>query len=417
MSRTFHASRADTTGWVLLRTKLILGSRTSFERNELLRNGESRQIIKRVEDNRTSLLSLRDTQSQHTMISNATETWSLFDREFDFDQDVITTNVYRAALKSNIREASSRTMSQSRTLNLNNTFLEMTPEDMQEDTETPLIPEAQIQIDNSLPLDWLQQSSSPHPVTEDPNPPGQFMTRPEPDHEQDPKIRTDHRKSSRTSLESSMGNITVSPGILAGYMSTTGRPSLPPATGSLGLPTRDRSGRMQLTPAKKSNSTWKFRIPKLFTSPSNVAIANLISPQDHSCTTVDLFKVLLLGIGEAGKSSLLKAFKIGLEGGYSLDERISFKNIIFSNIVLSMRVILEAMETFELPLDDQKNEYHVQTIFLQPEFTEADSLSREVWQAIEALWKDSGVREAFERSNEYQLNDSAARQVLSQAFA
>jgi hypothetical protein len=156
VSRAFHASRADTTGWVLLRTKLILGSRTSFERNELLRNGESRQIIKRVEDNRTSLLSLRDTQSQHTMISNATETWSLFDREFDFDQDVITTNVYRAALKSNIREASSRTMSQSRTLNLNNTFLEMTPEDMQEDTETPLIPEAQIQIDNSLPLDWLR---------------------------------------------------------------------------------------------------------------------------------------------------------------------------------------------------------------------------------------------------------------------
>ena len=101
----------------------MLCSRTSFERNELLRNGESRQIIKRVEDNRASLLSLRDTQSQHTMISNASETWSLFDREFDFDQDVITTNVYRAALKSNMREASSRTMSQSRMLNLNNTFV------------------------------------------------------------------------------------------------------------------------------------------------------------------------------------------------------------------------------------------------------------------------------------------------------
>ena len=130
-----------------------------------------------------------------------------------------------------------------------------------------------------------------------------------------------------------------------------------------------------------------------------------------------MFKILLLGSSESGKSSLLKSFKIALEGSYNLDERICFKDIIFSNIVQSMRVILEAMETFELPLDFEKNEYHVQTIFMQPIFIESGSLSREVWKAIEALWKDRGVREAFERSNEFQLNDSAARQVLCQAFA
>lgn len=38
------------------------------------------------------------------------------------------------------------------------------------------------------------------------------------------------------------------------------------------------------------------------------------------------------------------------EGGYSRDERESFKEIIFSNTVQSMRVILEAMESLELPL-------------------------------------------------------------------
>ncbi|CAD0044308.1 unnamed protein product [Aureobasidium pullulans] len=37
----------------------------------------------------------------------------------------------------------------------------------------------------------------------------------------------------------------------------------------------------------------------------------------------------------------------------------SFKEIIFSNTVQSMRVILEAMESLELPLDDQRAEYHV----------------------------------------------------------
>jgi guanine nucleotide-binding protein G(i) subunit alpha len=76
------------------------------------------------------------------------------------------------------------------------------------------------------------------------------------------------------------------------------------------------------------------------------------------------------------------------EGGYSRDERESFKEIIYSNTVQSMRVILEAMESLELPLDDQRAEYHVQTIFMQPPQIE-------------------GVQECFKRSREYQLNDSA----------
>ena len=95
------------------------------------------------------------------------------------------------------------------------------------------------------------------------------------------------------------------------------------------------------------------------------------------------------------------------EGSYSRDEKDSFKEIIFSNTVQSMRVILEAMESLELPLDDQRSEYHVQTIFMQPPQIEGDSLPPEVGNAIDALWKDAGVQECFKRSREYQLNDSA----------
>lgn len=86
-------------------TRLISSSRTRFERNELLCNNESRETIKQVEDDRTSLLSFRDTTSQHTKISTASENWSLLDREFDFDEDVITTSVYRTALRSTMSKA------------------------------------------------------------------------------------------------------------------------------------------------------------------------------------------------------------------------------------------------------------------------------------------------------------------------
>ncbi|KAI4138110.1 MAG: hypothetical protein L6R35_007166 [Caloplaca aegaea] len=118
-------------------------------------------------------------------------------------------------------------------------------------------------------------------------------------------------------------------------------------------------------------------------------------------------KMLLLGAGESGKSTILKQMKLINEGSYSRDERESFKEIIYSNTVQSMRVILEAMESLELPLDDQRTEYHVQTIFMQPAQIEGDSLPPEVGNAIDALWKDAGVQECFKRSREYQLNDSA----------
>src|SRR3569833_2689725 len=95
------------------------------------------------------------------------------------------------------------------------------------------------------------------------------------------------------------------------------------------------------------------------------------------------------------------------EGGYSRDERESFKEIIFSNTVQSMRVILEAMESLELPLEDQRMEYHVQTIFLQPAQIEGDILPPEVGNAIEALWKDHNKQECFKQTHKNQLNDSA----------
>lgn len=95
------------------------------------------------------------------------------------------------------------------------------------------------------------------------------------------------------------------------------------------------------------------------------------------------------------------------EGGYTRDERESFKEIIFSNTVQSMRVILEAMESLELPLDDSRGEYHVQTVFMQPTQIEGDNLPTEVGNAIQALWADAGVQQCFQRSREYQLNDSA----------
>jgi guanine nucleotide-binding protein G(i) subunit alpha len=118
-------------------------------------------------------------------------------------------------------------------------------------------------------------------------------------------------------------------------------------------------------------------------------------------------KMLLLGAGESGKSTILKQMKLIHDGGYSPEERESFKEIIFSNTVQSMRVILEAMDNMGIQLQNDGNQRHVTTIMNLPNQIEGDQLPSNVSLAIKSLWADRGVLECFSRSREYQLNDSA----------
>jgi guanine nucleotide-binding protein subunit alpha len=117
-------------------------------------------------------------------------------------------------------------------------------------------------------------------------------------------------------------------------------------------------------------------------------------------------KMLLLGAGESGKSTVLKQMKLIHHGGYNEQERESYKEIIFSNTVQSMRAILEALNTLEIQLNPA-NDARRSIIVSLPVQIEADTLPRDVADAVRGLWQDPGVQEAVHRAREFQLNDSA----------
>ncbi|KAF7313057.1 G-protein alpha subunit [Mycena kentingensis (nom. inval.)] len=117
-------------------------------------------------------------------------------------------------------------------------------------------------------------------------------------------------------------------------------------------------------------------------------------------------KMLLLGAGESGKSTVLKQMKLLNLGGYNAEERQAYKEIIYSNTIQSMRAILEAIPHLGISLDPQNDGRRSTILSLPPQF-EADYLPRDVIDAIRGLWRDHGVQEAVQRSREFQLNDSA----------
>eukprot|EP00158_Paraphelidium_tribonemae_P003071 Partr_v1_DN25876_c1_g1_i2_m2864 putative Guanine nucleotide binding protein (G protein) alpha len=119
-------------------------------------------------------------------------------------------------------------------------------------------------------------------------------------------------------------------------------------------------------------------------------------------------KMLLLGAGESGKSTILKQMQLIHGSGYSSSDRESFKEIVFSNVAQSMKVILEAMEVLKIALVNEASAKQAAVIKeLPPQLEGTETLPKEIADAVRALWADAGVKEAFGRKKEYQLNDSA----------
>ncbi len=95
------------------------------------------------------------------------------------------------------------------------------------------------------------------------------------------------------------------------------------------------------------------------------------------------------------------------DNGYSLAERKAYREVIYSNIILSMKSILDAMEKIGVAIGDEANTVAKKLIQDQPQLLEVPDFPPEVSSAIKNLWADSGVQACFSRANEFQLNDSA----------
>lgn len=155
-------------------------------------------------------------------------------------------------------------------------------------------------------------------------------------------------------------------------------------------------------------------------------------------------KLLLLGTGESGKSTVLKQMRIIHTSKFTVEERREKIDDIKSNIRDSILSILEAMDRFNIKLENsnlnESKEFlfdnihylirpHKHIIFSNNQFfnnnataisnkkkdsinsscslNEYNYLVERLWDCIENLWKDMGVKACAKRGNEYHLIDSA----------
>jgi len=113
-------------------------------------------------------------------------------------------------------------------------------------------------------------------------------------------------------------------------------------------------------------------------------------------------KLLLLGAGESGKSTIFKQMRIINSSGYSDGELSQFRYIIHKNILEAIKILIENVHSMNIELQEVNEDFADQALLW-----DSESLNPQMGDIIARLWEDEGIQACFERRVEFHLVDNA----------
>ena len=124
-------------------------------------------------------------------------------------------------------------------------------------------------------------------------------------------------------------------------------------------------------------------------------------------------KLLFLGSGGSGKSTIFKSWRTIYGEGFKDKDRLQFKDHIYAQIIEQMNAIIESYEELKEENYDEFGHLQLSTAgqeaaqyidYLRVEMDVDENVAKN----IEILWKESAVREIFEHRAALRLDDSSS---------
>jgi len=116
-------------------------------------------------------------------------------------------------------------------------------------------------------------------------------------------------------------------------------------------------------------------------------------------------KLLLLGAGESGKSTIFKQMKILYGKPATEAELLEVKPVIHANVISTMKAILN--EAPRLKTVEKIEEQEAYTKFLAMD--DDEELTKAHGEVVECLWRDTGVQATWGMRAEYQVVESISK--------
>ncbi|ORE11927.1 guanine nucleotide binding protein, alpha subunit [Rhizopus microsporus var. microsporus] len=117
-------------------------------------------------------------------------------------------------------------------------------------------------------------------------------------------------------------------------------------------------------------------------------------------------KILLLGAGDSGKSTIIKQMRLIHASGFTKYERESFRLMIFTNILGSMQALLEGMHHHKFTFENEANWKYIALFERRPtSLSMHEPYPIEYLEPLKSLWRDKGIQATFEKSNTFAFNE------------
>ncbi|XP_072061273.1 guanine nucleotide-binding protein alpha-1 subunit isoform X3 [Arachis hypogaea] len=123
-------------------------------------------------------------------------------------------------------------------------------------------------------------------------------------------------------------------------------------------------------------------------------------------------KLLLLGAGESGKSTIFKQIKLLFQTGFDEAELKSYIPVIHANVYQTIKLLHDgAKELAQNDIDSSKYLISSEKQGIGEKLSEIGGrldyplLTKELAKEIETLWEDAAIQETYARGNELQVPD------------
>ncbi|GIQ81832.1 guanine nucleotide binding protein (G-protein), alpha subunit [Kipferlia bialata] len=115
-------------------------------------------------------------------------------------------------------------------------------------------------------------------------------------------------------------------------------------------------------------------------------------------------RILLLGAGGSGKSTIFRQMKILHNNGFSHEERLRFRPILRQNVMSSILALIGACARFKIHLESLEHKKLADRLL---SMSATAPYSPQLGKEIATLWQDQGIKRAFEHRHRFQLLESA----------
>jgi len=122
-------------------------------------------------------------------------------------------------------------------------------------------------------------------------------------------------------------------------------------------------------------------------------------------------RILLLGTGEAGKTTVMKQIQIVHDNGYTEEQKIEFKSIINKQVIKNMKILIResaktdntVTQTFDKERATRINQFEER---IADNASFENQFTPQLWEDLKEIWADGSIQETYNNNHKFTLDDS-----------